>query len=204
MTLKVLLFVIPLLILASGTVMVSLGFSPETTLYTQQEIDRMGLEGGWFDVNGHACAYENGTAVSGGEDGYLVWIGVEGVWGRREWVNETSTLSLGFTVTQSEGVVKSTYFDISGQTVGYIALLTAIMAVATVAGIRVLDSGLSGVSIHVIIFGVALSGLWMLLVASSGNLILAIPTFGAPLLLGLSLCYTLGSIFVLSGSGGAD
>lgn len=75
---------------------------------------------------------------------------------------------------------------------GLIALIIGLVSVSVIAGIRILDSGLSEHSVKLIYNATVYYGLWGVFSSLSFTLFLLIPIFGALIWLGLTLIYSLG------------
>jgi hypothetical protein len=90
---------------------------------------------------------------------------------------------------QSDSTTASFSINMIG---GLLALIIGLTAVAVVAGIRVLGSGLSEKSVTIIYNSTVYYGLWGIFSALSIVLFSALPLFGMLLWLGLTLCYSIG------------
>lgn len=94
-------------------------------------------------------------------------------------------------------------FDISSS-IGLIALIVGLMAIATVVGIRVLGSGVSDVSVSTLILGTSYLAVWGVFSVLALELILAINLLGPILYFALTILYTIGIISSLNGGGSSD
>lgn len=90
-------------------------------------------------------------------------------------------------------------------TVIFVGLFVGMIAVATIIGLHIFGSGLSGASITIIFQLVIFLLLWSILSIFSYSLFLDVPLIGMFLWMVLTFCYTVGVVMRLGvGSGGAD
>lgn len=194
---KGLLFFVPLAVMFVVGMFSMAGLTASPT-FSEEYLDRYGLNGAWYDEDGHITCYENGTAYD--EAGQLVQVFA--LYEEYQWINETSPIvSLGWVVDQTAGVERSILFDVTATSIGFFAIVAALVALGIIAGVRLLDSGLSGFSVKIIVMAAAFGGLWTVMSGMSVDLLTSIPIFGNILFFGLTLVYTIGSVFMLSGGG---
>lgn len=86
--------------------------------------------------------------------------------------------------------------------VGFFVLITGLVALAAIVGMRVFGSGTA--NSMVIVYGTAYGIMWGVLSAASYNLILAMSWFGSIIFLALTLIYTLGVINSFGGASSED
>lgn len=177
----------------------------------------------WYDAGGHALLYANGSAV--GERGVLELKSSGGV-NVRLWFNSSSTYvgyvdwenfggsgvlggylaSTGFPVYLSSGgsdagVVYEGWswnqgFDAWGS-IGLLAIIWAIMGLATIVGAHILGSGVSDVSVNTIVKGAAWTGIFTMASVGALPLLLQIPVFGWLSFFTMSCMFTLGAVGTL-------
>jgi len=161
----------------------------------------------WFAVNFSQIAsiemytvhLENGTDIN-------VNISQE----YAQWVIATTTgsthLSFGDWLLESYGMLPSA--ETSAFTGGYgtmtigIVVITILMTIGVVAGLRAFGTGIAGISVEVLIKGTFYFGFWLILTELSAGLITAISYIGLIIYLGLTVMYLFG--FVQSIGGGGD
>lgn len=97
-----------------------------------------------------------------------------------------------------EGYGVSAGFDLE---TGVIAVVIVVMAIGVVAGITVLGSGLSDVSVSIIYKSVMFYTLWLLLSVFGLEGITTVPIFGWVFYFFLTLVYSLGVVQQIQGSG---
>lgn len=221
---KLILF--PLVVLISVSILSLMGLGTATSYSTLSptpiDVDDsfVAPEDGWFDVNGHQVT-ERWYAIHTGEDGKVYTYG-----NVYYWINSTNvpnwetgdlafdaagaavldypvfSLLTGDTLPDNVEVSNTVPFDVSSS-FGIIALIVAIMAVAVVAGVKVLGSGIGDTSVSTIIKGTAFISLWAAFSVASLGLIAAIPYLGPIFYFFLTAVYTVG-IMGQIGSGGSD
>ena len=81
---------------------------------------------------------------------------------------------------------------------GAIAIISTLVVLAILAGVRILASGLSETSIRTIIIIVGYIGLWTVFSVLAINLIFAIELFGTLIYVGLTVLYAVGVLDKLS------
>lgn len=206
---KVILVLVPLIILFGISVFVMAGFNPNTDsveyangIYYNPNADWGGK--GYSDDTGHQVCDENGTAT--GEPGKLIRATYtqEGdltgtVFIANDWQNETGTYPLTKEDVFVSGLDEAIGYDLAGS-VGLIGIIGGLMLVATVAGVTVFGTGENTKSISVIITGTGLIALFAVAsLFSMDLLVFHIPTFGPMLFFGMTIMYTIGSVFMISG-----
>lgn len=178
-----------------------IGGDPSTTLY--------------YDAGGHPCVYANGTAYD--EAGQVIQVGgLDAAWSGTWAAWKNTTLSFGTNYPlywdqsaeqpipwerNGETNVGGQTFDVN-QSMGLIALVIALMAMAVVVGLRVLGSGTS--NSLVLVLGTAYLGVWGIFSVLSLPLITSIPNFGNFFYFILTIMYTLGIVWSFQGTGGTD
>lgn len=189
------LIIFPLVIIVGMALLSQMGLSTFETSGESAYQDYNGL----FDENGHQVSDLNGTAV--GESGYLrhKWgVGVTETW----WNNVTGTY---LTYNTPNGV----NYDFNvlgfnmGSSLGVIGLVVAIIALATIAGLKILGSGVGEFSVQTIVVATSFVSLWALFSLMSMNLITQIPIFGVPFYFFITIMYAIG-IFSSISAGGTD
>lgn len=113
-------------------------------------------------------------------------------------VGVDNTVLLNGTLTTYEVPAEDIIFGID-PVIGGIAIIIAVVAVASIAGVMVLGSGLSPATVRVIIYTTAYSSIWGLLSVLVSGLIKSINVFGSIIYVILTLGYTIGVIQKLSG-----
>jgi hypothetical protein len=89
-------------------------------------------------------------------------------------------------------------------TTGLVILIVSMVIIGTVAGVRVLGSGLSNFAVVLIYKSAVYWGLWGMFSAFSITAFMSIPTFGVFIWFLLTLIYTLGFFQTLNGGGGGE
>lgn len=173
---------------------------------------------GLWDLTGHPVCYLNGTAY--GEDGILevydsppaidplapyktadtvyFWynntdddgVNIFGLDAPKGWLPPAYPL---YDTEDGENKASKFAFDI-GDTLGFVAVIVGLMAVAGVVGLHVLGSGISDTSVATIIKGGALLALWGIVSYASLDAISTIPMFGGIIYFVLTALYTFGFI----------
>lgn len=181
------LLTIPLIFLIILGLMSMMGLG--TVEYQSDTVLFHGTEG-WFDANGKQVAYENYTRADPADDGRVWWVG-----GVPIWHNSTGDYQMWTASDQTnESGIETITVDV-GSSLGFIGLVFGVMALATIAGLQVLGSGISDESVSAIVKGSALITLWGFFSAMSLALILTIPySLGAIFYFFLTGIYTLGII----------
>lgn len=184
------LIVFPLIIIVVLGLFGQMGlstFDSEANAY--QEYD------GLFDVDGHKLCDLNGTAV--GEAGYLRhrWgVGITETW----WNNVTGTY---LTYNTPNGVNYD--FDVlgfnMGTSLGVIGLCVAVIALATIAGVKIVGSGIGEFSVRTIVIATAFISLWALFSLMSMNMITQIPIFGVGFYFFITIMYAIGMFTEIGG-----
>lgn len=174
---------------------------------------------GWYDLNGHQVAkrlwnyHEVGEA--GGphsSDGKHYWLNETNVgaygWRDKETVQAAGNLVYSypiFWVLENETLASVIRGDIipfdTASNLGIIALITGVIALALVVGIRVLGVGVSDVSVSTAVMATAFLSLWAMASLGSIELITAIPLVGPIIYFTLTGMYTLGILSQIGGSG---
>lgn len=89
-------------------------------------------------------------------------------------------------------------------TTGLIILIISMVIIGTVAGVRVLGSGLSNFAVQLLYKSAVYYGLWGMFSIFSITAFISIPTFGVFFWFILTLIYTLGFFQTLNGGGGGE
>lgn len=89
-------------------------------------------------------------------------------------------------------------------TTGLIILIITMVVIGTIAGIRVLGSGLSNFAVTLVYKSAVYYGLWGMFSAFSLTAFMTIPVFGVFIWFLLTLVYTLGFFQTLNGGGGEE
>lgn len=158
---------------------------------------------GYYDSDAHFVMYANGTPA--GEPGKLsVLTDVAG--NIRIWHNGSNIN--GYPLQNSQGIADFSQLDVDtgyalGGSWGLIAVVIAVMVLATVAGLHFLSSGESEFSVSTIVKGSAFLTLWGIFSALSVSLIDDVPYFGWTFYFILTALYTFGMINSF-GSSGSD
>lgn len=162
---------------------------------------------GWFDAGGRHIAYPNMTLVDGLEEGeirHVTNFGFEWIWCNHT-VEPTLPWMDVYNMPQNEfplyntpdGAMDTTDaifgFFVGGQ-LGFLALLFILMLVASIAGIHILGSGISDVSVGTIIKCGAYIGLFVVCSFISYDIIVNDIPFGSVLYFVLTAIYTMGVI----------
>lgn len=95
------------------------------------------------------------------------------------------------------------FIDIGTSTWGVIALITALIILAGIAGLKVFGSGISDISVGTIVKGTGFMALWAIFSVVAYPLITGVEIFGVILYLILTSCYAIG-ILGQVGGGGVD
>lgn len=117
-------------------------------------------------------------------------------------VDNTALVNGSLTTFVVEGQDVLFQIDTSDLVIAGIALITAIIFVATIVGVQVLASGLSTASVRVIILATSYIGIWTALSILAFNLISSIEVFGSIIYISLTIGYSIGAIQKISGVGG--
>lgn len=160
------------------------------------------LNDGFFASNGTRVCYANLTAVNSADTGHLQLkegnILHEAGW---YWISGSTTTRLYNTPYARDDLsTVNTEFDI-GSTLSFLAIVGVIIAIGTIAGLKVLGSGISDISVSAIMIGGGLVTIWIFLTAIAAPFILEIPVVGVAFYAAISLTYTLGIINQISGTG---
>lgn len=189
------LIVFPLVVLIgigllSQTGLGTMNFSSENELY-KTNYD------GFFDAVGHQVCYENLTAVAGGEDGYFQhYWSLSG--GFDKWINGTGTYTIYNTPNGVNQSSSSVSFSMN-TSLGLIAVVIGILAVAAIVGLKILGSGVD--TAGTILMITAFLAVWGVFSVLSLSLITAIPILGPVCYFFLTAMYTIGIFLRISGGG---
>lgn len=158
---------------------------------------------GYYDANGHQVAYDNQTAVSGGDAGQIdrVTIGTQGAWSAlRYWRNGTSTSYQVWTTPNSMDESETEVTFNMASSIGLIGIIIAVMAITTIMGIKFFGTGISNATQ---IFAVTvLLTLWGVFSAISIALIGQIPLgLGYGFYFFMTLLYCVGIVQTTGGIG---
>lgn len=200
---KLILFPLACIVLLSFLSMTGLGDSvighltfsgdPSETLY--------------YDSGGHGLVYANGTVF--GESGIVSDSIVYGaVWDNGSIVvyemfwDQYGLEPLEFEdYGQAEPSITGVDLDVL-DSFGLLALIVGVMAVGVIAGLRVLGTGVSDVSVATIIFGTAYLAVWAVFsVLSLGLLDLANNMIVSLIYFTLSIMYAVGVVQQINGAG---
>lgn len=207
---KLILFPLIVLLLFAFLSMFGLG-SSDLQEFSGSLYDRgIGAGGydGWYDSTGHMVVFNNGTPA--GENGrfkastggYFFQPAQENSF---HWYNGTFPFDEEWDIFNTpNGVNSIAYADTSfsvNDSLGLIVLVGAVMALATIAGVRVMGSGVSDTSVSTLVIGSALITLWLVFSIMAMPLITQIPLFGNLFYFGITLLYTVGIISRIGGSG---
>lgn len=198
---KLLLLPLAVLFILSILSLTGLGYG---ALPTEGElyIDGKPYTGEYYaDSTGRPVCYSNFTVIAS-EEGLVIWGAGDGGWyvERWSWKNATGTYHLTYSDVK-QGIGGG--FDI-GSSLGLIGIVIGIMALAAFAGIKILGSGVSDVSVSTILVSSAFLALWAIFSVLSMSLIISIPLFGVILYFALTGMYTVGIINRVGGGGGGD
>jgi len=105
-----------------------------------------------------------------------------------------------FTVNNETAGLETETIDLN-MTLLVVSILTAFIAIATVASLKVFGSGMGETGVKIIfVCGIGLA-IWGVLSALSLSLFLEIPIFGLPIYFGLSISYIVGILLAVGGGG---
>lgn len=177
--------------------MVGLGsetFGTNTLYDPKKTYDSSGeLIEGWYDSTGHMVAYANLTLTDNTENGRFQLRGTS-VAGPYWYINTTSSYAI---YDRNDATMSTSIFEGGfnlGSALGIIVIVGILMAVGTIAGIHFFGSGLSDVSVSLIIKGSAFVTLWLIFSAIAMPLIVQIPMLGPIFFFFITGLYTLGII----------
>ena len=162
----------------------------------------------YYDENGHSLCYvSNLTSI--GEQGNIF-----NLQGAAMWVNTTNFLgqpTMYYFMFYDDTATQGLLFQDVGQTnnngkgglsisssLGIIALIIGLMALAIVAGLSILGSGISETSVSALWLGTGLIALWGIFSAIALNLIILIE-LGPIFYIVLTFCYCVGIILAVKG-----
>lgn len=182
---KLLLF--PLIFLVIFAFLSQLGVG-STTWEESYSLD-LELLTGYMDANDHLVCYSNFTAA--GEAGHLDFVN-SGQLNIPYWNNGTRYLA--HKVANGVTLDPATLEFNMGTSLGLIGLVIALIAVATVAGLKIFGSGVSDESVSMIVKGTALIAVWGIFSALSLNMIAGASFLGPFFWLFLTFIYTMGII----------
>lgn len=193
------------LILFPLTVLVALSFLSVLGLGSSEYQDNIvygtGQFNGYFDANGHQAAYDNQTAFD--EAGIVdrVTIGTSGPWSTlRYWRNATGSYQIWTTPNGTDETDSQISFNMSSS-VGLIAIIIAVMAATTIAGIKFFGSGITNA--QQIFTVTVLLTIWGVFSIVSLGLIATIPLgLGLGFYFFLTLMYSIGIVNAAGGNGG--
>lgn len=155
---------------------------------------------GYFDVNNHQVADVNGTYVD--EYGRIAYITTLGGTTIDVWQNDTSGYDSeageGYEVSildeNLENVEASGFTFEIASSAGLIALVSVLIAFATLAGLKFMGFGLGELAQSAVFKGTAYIAIWGVFSVLALTLITAIPIFGPVFYLFLTILYALGVI----------
>lgn len=186
--------------------------------YIHEQASQGNIDFYLYDYNGDEVCFINGTGVI--DDGSIVQVFGPYPPPTAEWLHDGTYTDLYYDTNHycpvfyhernTAGVfvpnngrmdqAGAGTFNIAGS-FGFIALITAIMAVGTIAGITIFGSGLTETSVRILAIGTAFLTLWAVLTYMSYPIILASGFYMYIIYFALTLCYTIGIIFNFSGTG---
>lgn len=186
------LIVFPLVFLIFASMLSIMGMSEGTFSSTGDFYGTTAQFDGYYDNDGNLKAYVNGTAAN--EQGYLQLLSPSNI----HWVNSTDSYHVTKFNEGDEVGEAAMSFDLSSS-LGLIIIVIGLMALAAVAGLRVLGSGVSETSVKTIVLGTGLLALWGVFSVFGLTMITAIPIFGVVIYFFLTAIYTLGVIQQVGG-----
>lgn len=166
------------------------------TVYVSSHITGSGL----YDDTGHLVVNQTLNAV--GESGHIIAMDYSGM---AAWVN-TTTIGQYYPLYYDQAATDPTFFSQIngagsttiganlGTSLGLIGLVVGVMALALIAGVHVLGSGVAEESVSTIIKGTFFLVLWGALSVMSIGIITGIPPLGPSFYFILTGIYTLGII----------
>lgn len=187
---------------------------------TYDTVTSKGVDGEYlylYNGNGEPVCYWNGTGLTPNDDGKLTsyYAGI------MRWQNSTHTQVVYFDATQQR-VVKTSDMTVTGflgdyeridentdtfsldTSLGWIILFTAILAIGTIAGIRLFGSGLSDSAQQLLYKGTFFITLWTMLSLLSYDLIMAGGFLVFIVYFIFTAMYVIGTVRELYGSGGSE
>lgn len=201
---KLILFPLGCLILLSLLSMTGLG----DTLLGDITLEGDPSETLYYDEGGHGVVYANGTAA--GEAGsivtlygfpYAYWSNATLMYYQLYWDNGGERNILAEDIGKTEASASGLVFS-SQNAIGLIILITGLLILAGVVGIRILGSGISDISVGTIILGTSYLAIWGVfsvlsldLVVAGGDLIMPIAYFV------LTAIYCVGIVGQIGGNG---
>lgn len=211
MALKLLVFPLTVLMVVGLFSTLGLGQSPVSP--ERWAAGRVGYGGGedesWYDSTDHLVAYANGSAA--GEAGIIGhgWS-PNNATNQFYWLNKTMAgLDYTYWVRNTQyqiwqGVdgdeISAWYRNFGTNTaLGFIAIVSVIMALGAVIGLKIFGFGIGETSTKVILLGSALIGIWSLFSFMAYDLILSIPMFGWIFYMILTLMYLMGIVVQIGG-----
>lgn len=87
---------------------------------------------------------------------------------------------------------------------GALVWIVIIVALGVAIGIKVLGSGLSDQSVHLLFMGTFFISIWTILSVLASGLIFEIEVFGSLIYITLTILYAIGCIMFVSGGGGGS
>lgn len=195
------LIIFPLLFLVAFSVMSQLGMSELGWGENQTMTGYGGTENGFYDSTDHLVAYANRTAA--GEDGEITHpiTSSSGPWNDIPiWQNVTGS----YNVYTDEGerllpTQTAITFDM-GTSLGLIAVIVGAIILATIAGLRIMGSGTSDVSVSAILKGTVFISIWAVFSILSLGMITAVPMVGPVFYFFITILYTLGIVNNIGGA----
>lgn len=169
----------------------------------------------YYDEGGHPCVYANGTAYD--EPGEVIQVGgLDAAWSGTwaAWKNTTLSFGTNYPLYWDQSAEQPIPWErngetnVGGQTVdinqsmGLIAIVVALMALAVIVGLRVLGSGTSNSLI--VVLGTAYIGVWGIFSVLALPLVTQIALFGPIIYFGFTIMYTVGIISSFEGGGSDD
>lgn len=206
---------IPLVFLAITALMAQLGLAElSMTAYINQEYDSewVASADGTFDVSGHMVLNDQGFKI--GEFGLAFYQGSQ-----QFWLNTTNSPGIGpggvdpfsgntdypiFNLASGESILsyqpQDLNVNLSNQNLMMIAVVTGVIILAGVAGLKIFGTGESDFSISAIVKGAGYLTVWGILSLASIAIIMGIPIFGIAFYFVLTLAYAVGCIGSFGGA----
>lgn len=203
---------LPLIVLFILGMLSVLGVTETVGTFGNSSVSTDGFNAVYYDSAGAPKVFiANLTAVS--EYGQIVNVA-----GKANWVNTTGLIQLAYPLYFDSYATHALPFEDVGETeissfggefslsssLGFVALVVALMALAIVVGLRILGSGTSSISVSLMITGTFYLALWGVFSVMSLELLSALDVLGYILYLGLTLLYTVGIISSATGGGDND
>lgn len=157
-----------------------------------------GAENGYYDSTDHLVAYANGTYVDDyGNITTPITQGGAGIWNNIPiWKNASGSFNV-YSDTGERLAPDATAAQVSfslSSSLGLIAVVVGVIILATVAGMRIVSSGESDVSVSAIVKGSVYISLWAVFSVTSLAMMMQIPLIGGIFYFFLTAIYTMGII----------